>query len=305
MSLRIRLNVLISFVMILFLIGLSEVLLKSSKKTIEEGVESSHKVTLQLLDTFILSSAQNPDWGYTHEIIQPFLQELGYVRSNDIFLYDLQNNLLYRTPESTYKIDVKPPQWFVNYMLPKIETNSKIIRFGRLIVQTNPSGAIREAWVFVSRIFIASFIFLVFINFLVYWLIGRWFSVIPSMLSAIENLGKGNFNVVFPKSKIPDFEIINKNFNRMKVSLAKFINENKKLALISQQTADAIMILDSEARIIFWNNASKKLFEDEHHSNISTLQVSQLSSNYSFYQPFFFHIVSFLHFLLVLVFFSI
>lgn len=260
MSLRIRINILISIVMILFLIGLSEVLLQSSKKTIEEGVESSHKVTLQLLDTFILSSAQNPDWGYTHEIIQPFLQELGYVRSNDIFLYDLQNNLLYRTPESTYKLDVKPPQWFINYMLPKMETNSKVIRYGRLIVQANPSGAIREAWVFASRVFIASFAFLIFINILVYWLIGRWFREIPSMLSAIEQLGRGNFNVVFPQSKITDFEVINKNFNRMKVSLAKFVNENKKLALVSQQTADAIMILDSEAKIIFWNNSAKKMF---------------------------------------------
>ena len=145
-------------------------------------------------------------------------------------------------------------------MLPKMETNSKVIRYGRLIVQANPSGAIREAWVFASRVFIASFAFLIFINILVYWLIGRWFREIPSMLSAIEQLGRGNFNVVFPQSKITDFEVINKNFNRMKVSLAKFVNENKKLALVSQQTADAIMILDSEAKIIFWNNSAKKMF---------------------------------------------
>ena len=118
MSLRLRLNLLITIIMILFLIGLSITLMKSSKKAIEEGVESSHRVTLQLLDTFITSSVQNPEWGYTHEVIQPFLMELGHVRSNVISLYDLNNHLLYQTPESTYRKEINPPNWFKSYMTP-------------------------------------------------------------------------------------------------------------------------------------------------------------------------------------------
>ena len=98
MSLRLRLNLLITIIMILFLIGLSITLMKSSKKAIEEGVESSHRVTLQLLDTFITSSVQNPEWGYTHEVIQPFLLELGHVRSNVISLYDFNNHLFIKQP---------------------------------------------------------------------------------------------------------------------------------------------------------------------------------------------------------------
>ncbi len=38
------------------------VMMTSSKNSILEGVESAHKVTMQLLDTVIVSSAQNPNW---------------------------------------------------------------------------------------------------------------------------------------------------------------------------------------------------------------------------------------------------
>ncbi|MBT3917864.1 MAG: histidine kinase, partial [Nitrosomonadales bacterium] len=75
-------------------------MMKSSKNSILEGVESAHKVTMQLLDTVIVSSAQNPNWGTTDYVMAQFLEELGYVRSNDILLYDLQNNLIYKTPQS-------------------------------------------------------------------------------------------------------------------------------------------------------------------------------------------------------------
>jgi len=146
MSLRLRLNLLIALIMILFLIGLSITLMKSSKKAIEEGVESSHRVSLQLLDTFITSSVQNPEWGYTHQVIQPFLVELGHVRSNIISLYDLNNHLLYQSPTSTYRQEITPPTWFKNYMTPPQEINAKIIRYGRLIGESAPEGAIREAW---------------------------------------------------------------------------------------------------------------------------------------------------------------
>ena len=115
MSLRIRFNLLITLIMLFFIIALSLVMMNISKKSIQEGVESANRVTMQLLDTVIISSVQNPEWGNTHMVMKKFLEELGYVRSNDIYLYDLQNNLLYQTPKSTYRLNISPPKWFINY----------------------------------------------------------------------------------------------------------------------------------------------------------------------------------------------
>ena len=260
MSLRLRLNLLIALIMILFLIGLSITLMKSSKKAIEEGVESSHRVSLQLLDTFITSSVQNPEWGYTHQVIQPFLVELGHVRSNIISLYDLNNHLLYQSPTSTYRQEITPPAWFKNYMTPPQEINAKIIKYGRLIVQSDPDGAIREAWYHTRSFIYISLIVFLLINVFIYMLLGRWLSSINPLLKGIEDFGRGNLKTRLPKFDVPDFQRIATNFNKMGQSLEKFLNENKKLALISQQTADAIMILDSDRKINFWNHSAENMF---------------------------------------------
>jgi two-component system sensor histidine kinase UhpB len=260
MSLRLRLNLLIALIMILFLIGLSITLMKSSKKAIEEGVESSHRVSLQLLDTFITSSVQNPEWGYTHQVIQPFLVELGHVRSNIISLYDLNNHLLYQSPTSTYRQEITPPAWFKNYMTPPQEINAKIIKYGRLIVQSDPDGAIREAWYHTRSFIYISLIVFLLINIFIYMLLGRWLSSINPLLKGIEDFGRGNLKTRLPKFDVPDFQRIATNFNKMGQSLEKFLNENKKLALISQQTADAIMILDSDRKINFWNHSAENMF---------------------------------------------
>ena len=92
MTLRLRFNLLITLIMLFIIIALALITMISSQSTIQEGVESANKVTMQLLETIIIRSVQNPEWGSTHDVVRRFLSQLGYVRSNDIFLY----NDLYR-----------------------------------------------------------------------------------------------------------------------------------------------------------------------------------------------------------------
>jgi PAS domain S-box-containing protein len=91
-------------------------------------------------------------------------------------------------------------------------------------------------------------------------ILGRWLSSINPLLKGIEDFGRGNLKTRLPKFDVPDFQRIATNFNKMGQSLEKFLNENKKLALISQQTADAIMILDSDRKINFWNHSAENMF---------------------------------------------
>lgn len=158
MTLRLRLNILISIIMMMFTIVLSIVLILASKQSIEEGVEGANKVTLQLLDSVIMSSVQNPEWGDTHLVMQRFLEDLGHVRSNRISLYDLQGTLLYKSPPSTYRLNTNPPNWFIKFLAPPNNVNTRLIRFGRLIVETNPIGTIKEAWVEMSRLFFLKYL---------------------------------------------------------------------------------------------------------------------------------------------------
>ena len=246
--------------MMLFIIVLSIVLILASKQSIEEGVEGANKVTLQLLDSVIMSSVQNPEWGDTHIVMQRFLEDLGHVRSNRISLYDLQGNLLYKSPPSTYRLNTSPPAWFVRFLAPPPDVSSRLIRFGRLILETNPIGTIKEAWVEMSRLFYIAIIFLVALNIFVYFLLGKWLQPINPMLRAIEKMGSGMLDIRLPQFQLPEFNSISNNFNKMGSSLEENIKENQRLASIAEQTADAIIMHDKNLKISFWNHSAETIF---------------------------------------------
>ena len=260
MTLRLRFNLLITLIMLFLIIALALVTMNSSKRSIQEGVESANKVTIQLLETIIVSSIQNPQWGNTHDVIRQFLRQLGYVRSNDIFLYNHQGDLTYRSPPSSYLLEVEPPQWYINFISPKIESNSRLINYGKLIVKSNASGAIRGAWLDMTNLFLTLLVFFLIFNILVYWLLGQWLKPINNMLEAIEKIGKGGFDARLPDFNVPEFKSIALNFNAMGTSLQKTIFENKRLGLIAEQTADAVIIHDEKMNISFWNKSAERIF---------------------------------------------
>ncbi|OAM52822.1 histidine kinase [Methylovorus sp. MM2] len=260
MSLRFRLNLLITLILLLFMLAVGFVVIKGMKSTTQEGVESATRVTIQLLDTVILSSYQNPEWGYTHEVMHRFLQSLGHVRSNEITLSDLHGNLIYRSPSSKYREEETPPQWFIHLLAPEQEVVIRRIRFGLLEVASNPGGAIREAWSrFTSLLWIGAGFFLV-LNIAVYWMLGRWLRPIQPMLEAISKVEQGDLTTRLPDFKLPEFSRMARNFNLMGESLQASTEESRRLALIVKQTADAIMIHDLNGNISFWNPAAQRMF---------------------------------------------
>ena len=260
MTLRLRFNLLITLIMLFLVIALTLVSISTSKRSIQEGVESANKVTLQLLETIIISSAENPGWGNTHDVMKQFLRQLGYVRSNNIFLYNLKGEITYKSPQSSYLLEVEPPQWFINFISPKQEIKSRLINDGKLTVQPNASGAIRGAWSELRTLFLTTLIFFLLFNVFVYWLLGQWLRPINKMLEAIDKLGKGGLGARLPHFNVPEFRSIALNFNAMGSSLQKTMFENKRLGLIAEQTADAVIIHDEAMNISFWNNSAERIF---------------------------------------------
>ena len=74
MSLRFRLNLLITSLSLAGMLVAGWVVIEDTRVSIRERVEAATRVTVQLLDTVIVSSHQNPEWGYTHEVLLSFLQ---------------------------------------------------------------------------------------------------------------------------------------------------------------------------------------------------------------------------------------
>lgn len=300
MSLRFRLNLLITALSLAGMLLAGWEMISQTRTSIREGVEAATRVTVQLLDTVIVSAFMTPELGYPHEVLHTFLKSLGYVRGNRITLYDMRGNLLYESPPSKYHMDIHPPQWFIALVEPKPEIVQRQIRFGTLVVASNSSGTIREAWIGFQTLMWIGLVFFILINVMVYWVLGRALRPVGGILSAIGEMERGNLAARLPDFNMPEFDRIGQSFNRMAASLETSTEENRRLALIVKQTGDAIMIHDFDGNISFWNPAAETLFgytagniigksaslltppgrEDEVRQNLSAIRERRLIENY-------------------------
>ena len=249
MSLRLRLNLLITALLQLFMLAVGYVNFYGTKSSIQEGTEAATRVTVQLLDTVIVSSAQNPDWGYTHDVLHRFLEHLGHVRGNEIFLYDIRGTLMFQSPPSKYNTQENPPQWFINALDPHEKSVTRFMHFGRLEVVPNPAGGIREAWGKMRRLLIIGALFFVLLNFIVYWMLGHWLRPLQPILQAINKMEQGDLTPRLPSFDLPEFEKIGHSLNRMAESLAaeRQLEENRQLtALIQSHIEDERRSLSRE-----------------------------------------------------------
>lgn len=236
MSLKFRLNLLITLLSLAFILVVGTILVNDTRISIRERVEAASRVTVQLLDTVIISSALNPEYGETHKVLQSFLQSLGYVRSSHIMLYDMRGKVLYASPESTFKSSVHPPKWFVKLVEPTTETVERRVRYGTLVVSSSAAGSIREAWSGFSQLMWVGLGFFVLLNIMVYGLLSYSLRPINHVLASINRMEKGDLSTRLPAFKLPEFDRIGHSLNRMAESLAaeRQLEENRQLTQLIQ-----------------------------------------------------------------------
>ena len=237
MSLRFRLNLLITLLSLAFILVVGTILVSDTRVSIRERVEAASRVTVQLLDTVIISSALNPEMGPTHLVLQSFLGSLGYVRSSHIELYDYEGHLLYRSPESTFKSDVSPPDWFIQLVQPKVEIVERKVRYGTLIISSSAAGSIREAWSGFSQLMWVGLAFFLILNIMVYLLLSHSLRPINRILAAISSIEQGDLSTRLPRLALPEFDRIGHSLNRMAESLKaeRELEENRQLTFLIQK----------------------------------------------------------------------
>jgi two-component system sensor histidine kinase UhpB len=236
MSLKFRLNLLITLLSLAFILVVGSILVSDTRTSIRERVEAASRVTVQLLDTVIISSALNPEYGQTDSVLQSFLQSLGYVRSSHIVLYDISGNVLYTSPPSTYKADVQAPKWFEKMVQPPVETVERQIRYGSLVVSSSAAGSIREAWSGFRQLMWVGLFFFVLLNLMVYALLSHSLKPIKPILTSINRMERGDLSTRLPTFTLPEFNRIGHSLNRMAESLAmeRQLEENRQLTQLIQ-----------------------------------------------------------------------
>lgn len=237
MSLRFRLNLLITILSLAFIVVVGSMLVNDARNAIREQVEAANRVTVQLLDTVIVSSAMNPSLGYTHTVMQDFLRSLGYVRSSHIELYDQVGNTLYQSPKSSFMADVTPPDWFVKLVSPKQEVVKRRIRYGMLIIASSSDGSVRESWSSFRQLMMIGLVFFILLNLFVYLFLSRALHPLQDVLDGIQRVEQGDLSTKLPHLNLPEFNKIGQSLNRMMTALdaERQLEENRQLTQLIQK----------------------------------------------------------------------
>jgi two-component system, NarL family, sensor histidine kinase UhpB len=260
MSLRFRINLLITVLTALFTIALIHVMVQDARRSIREEMEGSNRATLQLLSTVIRDAQLTAREGQGSASLRAFLKDLGRVRAHDIRLFDLDDRLLYTSPPSAYKAGRDAPEWFVDLVKPDMPLINLPVAGGNVTITVDASRSIVDAWDDLKNLMLLILVFLTAVNVVVFFFIGRALKPVTTVLEGLKRMERGEFDARMPRFALPEFDAISHTFNGMADGLAESHAENRRLALIAKQSGDAILIHDLEGRISYWNPAAERLF---------------------------------------------
>ncbi len=261
MSLRFRINLIITLLIVAFSLVTANIVLDDARRQIREEIEAGTKVTLQLLTTVLYSSQfVPPTENEPNGVLLGFLTQLGRVRANEIRLYARDGTLLYTSPPPVYKAGRSAPRWFTRLVAPRTQQVELAVKGGRIAITPDPSRSILDAWDDMRNLIWLALGFLVLVNGVVFWLLGRSLRPVGTILRGLSQMERGQLDARLPDFSLPEFDAIGHTFNRMAGALEESHAENTRLALVAKQSSDAIMIHDLSGNISFWNPAAERLF---------------------------------------------
>ncbi|MGB1800943.1 MAG: histidine kinase [Gammaproteobacteria bacterium] len=238
MSLRVRLNFLITLLFIGLFIFSSFYIISNARKTVQQEVESTADLALKLIQIAISSSKleQNKD---EHLAL---LNNLSKLDQTGHLYIDIQSADGLLTANKSFDVlaNADAPDWFVKLVQPPpTEIQQKfynsVVNPTAVIIRADPSNEIDETWNEVSNILIFLFLFIILANILLYIAIGKYLSPIDRILEGLSGIEKGDYELKLPHFRLPELDRISQQFNHMAEVLLDSKEKNKSLTQKSLQ----------------------------------------------------------------------
>ena len=234
MTLRLKINFIVGALTCLFVVAAMALQLRSLRESVHEEVFAANRVAAQMLERTVHRDAPQ---GVASML--SFLQGIGRVRSNDIILLDERGQALYRSPPSLYKAGRDAPAWFDRRVAPGPSQRSIEFPDGTLIVHSNASRAVLDAWDDVVGMAGAALVLLLVANALVFWLVGRAVRPLGHIVAALNRLQGGRFDVHLPPLAGTEARAIGDAFNRMVGELRGHIETERRAVRAELQLSDS------------------------------------------------------------------
>lgn len=238
LSLKLRLNLLITALLALMMLIGAMQLISNARENVRAEIESTAVLVTHLLDAEIayLAATANVD---VQE--HPFrLQDFRHIRHFRIEYFDthgrLQDSNSLKDASRAERMDTPP--WFARLM-ERVDIEWAGARrhvvvngrdFGELVITPDPSYEIAEVWDDTIGLLSLVVLFFLTVNIMVYWAVGRALRPVGSIWSALNELERGNLDARLPSFRLPELARISEKFNRMANTLQQSISRNHKLS---------------------------------------------------------------------------
>ncbi len=210
LGLRWQIHLIVAALMGLFVAAVIALQIDATRRSVREEIVAANRVAGQLL--------QRVGWIYTNagpEALVGFLQQLGRVRANDIRLESDDGRSLFVSPPPTYKQGRDAPAWYTGLVTPPLQRQVIALPGGRLTVEAEPSRAILDGWDDFVRLAGAGATVLVLLNIGVFWLLGRALKPLPTIVSGLSRLEKGDYAARLPALPGRDVGVIGQAVNQL------------------------------------------------------------------------------------------
>jgi len=225
MKLRTRLNLIVAGLTAMFVAVIIFAEIEDTRSSVNEEVEAANRVGSQLLGRLAAIYSREGDT----ETVRQFLVQLGHVRANDVVLRAPSGELLYRSPDATYKAGRAAPNWFVQLLAPPIAKRTFGLKGGvQLVITANASRAILDAWDNFQKLFVVGAVMLVLVNGLVFWLVKLALAPFPVITAGLQRLERGDLAFRLPQLAGFEARSIGSAFNRMAQAVEDKVQAERK-----------------------------------------------------------------------------
>ena len=234
MTLRLKINLIVGLLTVLFVGALLWLQVHAMRESVHEEVVAANRVAAQLLD--------RTAWRYAAQgrpAMLVFLQGIGRVRSNEISLLDADGQELFRSPASPYKAGRDAPGWFDSLVAPLPSVQAINFPDGKLVVRSNASRAVLDAWDEVKVLAASGLALLLLANALVFWWVGRAVRPFGQIVTGLNQLQAGQFDVQLPRLAGHEAATIGAAFNRMVGELRRHIETERRAVRAELQLSDS------------------------------------------------------------------
>jgi two-component system sensor histidine kinase UhpB len=228
LSLHTRLSLLLTAVVASLTLVLSGLWLHNTRDSIHEEVEAATRVCEQWLNVLAGEVRAAPSGNARHRLLAD-IKAVGRIRANVLEVIDGTGQLVYLSPQPTYKAGRASPVWFGQITEPVFAPRRISAGGLTLILTPDPSRASLDAWdsLFAMAAWACALLASLFIT--TRWALNRALHPLDQIKAALECTGQGRFDTRLPVYASRDLNRLATAFNGMADRLNEAVNDNVRL----------------------------------------------------------------------------